>query len=288
MDPAVQLQLVRLALVPDSSFLLDAIFTITSLHLAWQRPDESAERVADAVHYHSLAVANARLHLNHLDASLCRSMFHCSALFGTIALAFRAVDDAAAAIPPTDTLLELSKLWRGTGLIFYASRDLVDPETFALLFTPSKLIPTGVIDPEVDQILDILVVRAKEDKQAKEVAPPDSVILSTEEHPGTACYVSIITLRILFKACDQEGWRTLAWITESPPIFWELVGARDHLACAIVLTWSLTTSVLKEYWWAAPLQRQVMAELTPIVAADSKFAKIVEVVRAKVERSPVL
>lgn len=281
--PETQLNLPVLAF--EHEFLLDTIFATASLHIAFLRPEEAQSRVADAVRYHSRALVSTRQRLAQLNASECRAMFHCSAQLGLIILAFRAVDvDNAQKPPPTDTLMQLGQLWRGTHLILMASKDLIDPEMYQVFFPqPGWGLPDQSLDSELSSILESLRQKARNDSKAEDVMDvivPMDLKVSTEGEPRTACLEAIGKLQILFSICEPEPSRILAWIVETPPVFWELVSGQDRLACAIVLLWSVTLGQFQDRWWALGFRRQIIDELIPIVGdSDLELAEVVRWVR---------
>ncbi|KAI5363708.1 putative zn(2)-C6 fungal-type DNA-binding domain-containing protein [Septoria linicola] len=271
-----QFELPKLAF--ENAFLLDTVFAITSLHLAYLRPNEAQWRIADAARYQAQAIAATRQRVAKLEASECRAMYHCSSQLGVIALAFRAVDfDSADASTPSETLRQLSQLWRGTWSILLASRELISPEDYDMFFPPPgwALAPDQTLTPVLDSFLDMLRTKAKSNPGAKNVIVPFGPGVSMEDDGSTGCLVAIGKLQILFQLCDPEPSRILAWLVEVPQSFWELVSERDPLASAVVLLYSITYRNLEDHWWAKGIRHQLADELSPIVAmADPELAEI--------------
>lgn len=271
-----QFELPKLAF--EHAFLLDTVFAITSLHLAYLRPHEAHWRIADAARYQAQAIQATRQRVQKLEASECRAMYHCSSQLGVIALAFRAVDfESEHASTPSETFRQLSQLWRGTWSILMASRDLISPEDYAIWFPQPgwALEPDRKPTPMLDSFLDTLTSKAKSNPNAKDVIVPFGPGVSMERESGTGCLVAIGKLQILFHLCEPEPSRILAWLVEVPQVFWDLVSERDPLACAIVLLYSVTYKTLEHHWWAKGVRHQIADELSPIVTeADPDYVDI--------------
>lgn len=260
------------------AFLLDTLFAITSLHLAYLRPHEAHWRIADAARYQSQAIAATRLRVQKLEASECCAMYHCSSQLGVIALAFRAVDlNSEHASTPSETFRQLSQLWRGTWSILVASRDLISPEDYEMFFPAPDwaLEPDRKPTPMLDSFLDTLTSKAKANPHATDVIVPFGPGVSMEKESSTGCLVAIGKLRVLFHLCEPEPSRILAWLAEVPQVFWDLVSEQNPLACAIVLLYSVTYKNLEQHWWAKGVRHQIADELSPIVTkADPDYVDI--------------
>ncbi|KAF2213658.1 hypothetical protein CERZMDRAFT_96489 [Cercospora zeae-maydis SCOH1-5] len=271
-----QFEIPRLAF--QHSFLLDTVFAITSLHLASLRPHEAPWRIADAATYQARAIAATRLRVTKFEATECRAMYFCSAQLGIIALAFRAV----ALEPPgtssvSETLKQLSQLWRGTWSILLASRELVPPELYDVLFPAPDWAPaTGSLTPPLNAFLATLNAKARgADPDAKDVILPPDPVVSMEEQSSTGYLIAIAKLEVLLQLCKPEPSRILAYLVEVPQVFWDLVHQRDPLACAIVLLYGTTYRVVEGHWWANSIRHQLTGELLPIVASgDPELAEI--------------
>lgn len=279
-----RIELPRLAF--EHAFLLDIVFAITSLHLAHLRPNEAPWRIADAMRYQAQAIAATRQRVQKLEASECRAMYHCSSQLGVIALAFRAVDcDSAETSMPSETFRQLSHLWRGTYSILLATKELISPQDYDVFFPALTwaVKPDREPTPRLDSFLDMLTAKAKAkaNSDAKDVVVPFGPGVSMEREPITGCLVAIGKLQILFQLCEPEPSRILAWLVEVPQVFWDLVGERNVLACAVVLLYSVTYVKLEHRWWARGVRRQIADELSPIVAeGDPDFLDLVAWVKS--------
>lgn len=130
-----QIEIPRMAIKYHS--LLDALFCLTSLHLASERPLEAVRLANEAVRYQTSALGACREGLSNLTASgpQCRAMFHSSAFLGVSAMALHCIRARFNAAPrPSETLLESAELWRGTGLMLHTAQKMLDPETFNSFF----------------------------------------------------------------------------------------------------------------------------------------------------------
>lgn len=279
-------------------FLLDTVFAMTCLHLAYLNPTEAHVHIADAMRYHSRALVSYRQRLENLQASECRALYHTSAKLGLIPLALRAVDEeTAAAQRPTETLIQLSSLWRGTTLVLNATKELIDPETYSVMF------PYPDWDHRQDKsfgdtsqrFLDFLRERVKggEDFQAdtsSTILVPSIHVDDDEDEPmsGTPTTVAgsdpisiyldaIDQLQGLYRAVRLEKSRILAWLVFIPPHFHEHLAQQQPLALAIVLMYSVFVRDLEEHWWAKGFHGALLNEVVPIVAAlGVEFAEMAE------------
>lgn len=288
--PPTQLfEVPKLALKHD--YLLDTLLAITSLHIAKTRSDEARrELVADAVRYQTRALSSYRHSLANLTAEECQALYHCSAKLGVIALGLRGVDPQTAATRATDTLVQLSQLWKGTWLILRASRDLVDAETYDMLFQqPEWVQPVRRPQPEAERLLEMLRRRAKvdipehhheepeKDTHGWEVGAPRSPPHFSEDDPSAIYLATLDYLEILFRVYEPEPSRVLAWLVQVPAPFMEMVTFKDPLASAICLLYAATFQELEGKWWVQDFRRQLVEELLPVVvASDSELAEVAQ------------
>lgn len=287
-DPPTQLfEVPKLALKHD--YLLDTLLAITSLHIATTRPEECRELVADAMRYQSRALSSYRQCLGNLNAEACQALYHCSAKLGVIALGLRVVDPETASTSPSETLVQLSQLWKGSWLILRASRGLVDEQTYDMLFQePEWVQPVRGPQPEAEGLLELLRRRAK----SIGIRSPDSIkddkIDTVRWHVGashspphfphndpTAIYLAALDcLESLFRVCQSAPCRVLAWLAQVPVAFMEMVTLKDPLASAICLLYATTFRELEGKWWVRDFRRQLVEELFPIVlATDPELAE---------------
>ncbi|KAK4498540.1 hypothetical protein PRZ48_011198 [Zasmidium cellare] len=270
-------------------FLLDTVFAMTCLHLAYLNPTEAHVHIADAMRYHSRALVSYRQRLENLQASECRALYHTSAKLGLIPMALRAVDEETArAQRPTETLIQLSSLWRGTTLVLNATKELIDPMTYEVMF------PYPDWDDRQDKsfseysqkFLDFLRETAKGGGgfsplppiQDEEDAMTDSKPTPTNGHDSSAVYVDAIDqLQGLYQAVRLEKSRILAWLVFIPPQFHEYLSQQQPLAMAIVLMYSVFIRDFEVHWWAKGFHGELLKELVPIVAGlGTEFAEMAE------------
>lgn len=265
-----QIDVPKLAISHD--FLLDAVFALTSLHLAFQRPEEAGMRIADAMRYQARALSACRTKVENLTADECQALFHCSAKLGVIALAFRVVDpETIRETRPTETIRQLAQLWRGTGLILRASRALVDSQAWNMFFLrPQWSMRNGSVLGYQSQVyLDRLKAKAKAVPSAVKSTNDDGI-------EASAIYQQTIEhLETLFHASEPEHSRIVAWMVFIPAQFMDFLGQEQPLANAIVLMYSLLMREMDSFWWAQTIRQQLVEELTPVVAAsDPELAEI--------------
>lgn len=271
----------------EHPFLLDALFSFTSLHMAYLKPSEARSRLVDASRYQSQALAYCRQQLPILSAAECQAMFHCSAALGMIALAFRTVDpDTQHNLRPTDTLHQLAQLWRGTLLILRSSADLVNADDYHIIFPPpnNEDLSQEILHPKVEEYLELLRRKAIQYGHSKPTTPrrdTDSTSITTgrfaagEHEPGTEHSAAIGLLQGVFAVHRTGPNKVLAWLVLVGSTFMDYVSTHDPLASAIVLLWSVTFRELDSMWWATGFRQQLVSELAPMVSGfDPEFADL--------------
>lgn len=278
-------------------FLLDTVFALTCLHLAYLNPTEAHVHIGDAMRYHSRSLVSYRQRLENLQASECRALYHTSANMGLIPLALRAVDEeTAAAQRPTETLMQLSSLWRGTTLVLDATKELIDPETYEVMF------PYPDWDNRQDKsfsdnsqrYLDFLRERVQARDPSLERTSSSTLIPTTQiddedvpmtgtpttiggNDPTTVYLDAIDQLQGVYCAVRLEKSRILAWLVFIRPTFHECVTQQQPLAMAIMLMFGIFLQDFEGYWWAKGFHRALLNEVVPVVAAlGDGFAEMAE------------
>lgn len=274
----------RLALAHE--FLLDTVFAMTCLHLAYLNPPNAQIHVADAMRYHSRALVSYRQRLENLVAAECRALYHTSAKLGLIPMALRQVDEETAASQrPTETLIQLSSLWRGTTLILNATKELIDPYTYEAMF------PYPDWDPRRDKsfnengqrFIDFVRQRAKHGGDLTNITSSMMAPTQDNEHmvidgESVPVYLDTIDqLQSLYQSVRLEKSRILAWLVFTPPQFHEYVAQQQPLAMAIMLLYSVFMRDFEVYWWAGNFQKELLKEVVPFVSAlGPEFAEMAE------------
>lgn len=270
----------------EHPFLLDAIFAFTSLHLAYLKPSEAHSRMLDASRYQSQALAYCRQQLPILSGAECQAMFYCSATLGMIAMAFRTVDpDTQANLRPTGTAYQLAQLWRGTGFIKETAADLIDADTYHILF-PQHGSPANreMLSPRVEEFLELLRRKAGLCKHSRPATPRrdtdktnvmPGLSIASDHETGPDYMAAIDSLQELFSKYRQSPNRVLAWLVAVGAPTMDAMSNQEPLASAIVLLWSITFGELDGIWWTTGFRREFVNELVPLVSAvDSEFAEL--------------
>lgn len=288
----------RLALTHQ--FLLDTVFALTCLHLAYLNPLEAQAHIADSVRYHSRALNLYRQRLENLQPAECKALFHTSAKLGIISLAMRAVDaETAATLRPTEALGEVASLWRGSKIVLLATQELMDSNTYEMMF------PAPEWDTRRDANFDENGLRfLKFLRQTVESGELPNVYLSVstpgttttttttegmdeydekpnvngESSTATSVYLEAIDeLQDIFQVVRLEKSRILAWLSFIPPLFQNYLQQQQPMAMAIVLLYSVFIRDFKDYWWAGNFQEQLLNEVVPVVSVfGPEFAEMAE------------
>jgi hypothetical protein len=285
--------------------LRDALFSLTSLHLATERPDDAIRLADDAVRYQTSALAACREGLSNLTASgsQCRAIFHSSALLGVSAMALHCIRSRFNAAPrPSETLLESAELWRGTGLMLHTAQSILDSETFKSFFPlPDWFTLVGVARDEnapAHENLERLRARVRmfdpatdlafqypptpspspaggsEPSQSPaggDAASPENVHIANKrptEDRIPAYLHTIDKLSKLFHVRNPESPAILNILIEISPLFLQDLVAGAPLAAAIGLMYTVLMRELQAHWWAHDYQLQLMEELISYIPPD--------------------
>lgn len=241
----------------DHEYLLHAVFSLTSLHMASLRPLQAAGRIRDAMDYQVAASVACRHGLSNMNAHEVIPLFYCSAVLGMLALAFHSVEDPAEnGRRPSDTVIQLSQLWRGTRGVFVAAKSLVDPITYAMMFQPvdlnhSDLTPLLEHQSGAQNFLDDLRPRAQ--------AHAQSEIYTDAIDRAQAGY--------RMATQDVQAKSILAWIPQVAVEFMDFLAQREPLACAITIAYGVLLRALEKHWWSARFGRDLVEEMSPIALA---------------------
>ncbi|CAK3906503.1 C6 zinc finger domain [Lecanosticta acicola] len=285
-----QLDVPRLAL--ENEYLLETMYALTSLHLAYQRPNDARSLIQDATGYNTRALAACREALAALEGPNAGALFYCSALLGVVALALRAVDpDTAAAQTPTDTLAQLTIMWRGTWSVIIASKEILGPEEYNTLFHPPawNMLQGSSVRHQSQIFLDRLRERAKAEDHTMMQQDQNSDDSPTKQETGvdvTKVYLETLDLtQVLLSTPDLEHSRIIAWPVLCPVPFMDFVTQKRPLAMAIVLLYSVLLRSMDELWWLGSLRADLVNELAPLVAAcGPEMAEIVDWVQSWTSR----
>nr|POE89893.1 hypothetical protein CFP56_20362 [Quercus suber] len=259
----------RLAL--DHEYLLHAIFSLTSFHLASLNPEEAMDRVKDGVDYQVSASSLCRRTLSNMTANDVVAMFFCSALMGMLALGYHAVDRSGRSEPtPSDTVIQLSQLWRGTTGVLMAARDLVDQATIKVMFptTPENRAdhtPLPAPFSSAQTFIEKLRSRA-----------------ASHLHYN-AYQETIDRLQDGFRSvCHRSAPKMiLGWMPIVPVVYMDHLAQREPLACAIALVYGVLLRELEQVWWAANFGKDLVEEMAPVVlAADPEWEEHIQWARA--------
>ena len=266
-----QHEITQFALKHD--FLLDAVFALTSLHLASLRPKESQVLVDDALRYQTSAISSSRRSLENLSASECRAQFQCSALLGICALALHNTDGASTVRRgPTDALISLAQLWRGTGSIMAVSHKLLGSGAYEQIFPPlplAEVVETAEPDLEVEACIARLEDLAK-----------------THETSSAIFLEAVAGLRDAFQSSSvNDGtyvYQVLKWAPTVPLEFIDQLSQREPLACIATMVYAVSFQLVEDQWWMRGFSRCLVEELAVIVAnAKPEWMDVIEWAKKK-------
>ncbi|KAF2719977.1 hypothetical protein K431DRAFT_286293 [Polychaeton citri CBS 116435] len=238
-------------------YLVDAVFAMSSTHLACIKPAEANKYLEIATRYQNAGLSSFNEALRNPTPESCFAMFWFSVLIGMISL-------ASSRVPGTDrvacveTLSQISKLWRGSESLMNLSRDLLDPESYRRLFESSDSKPQTPNDNSEGE----LIWAARETE--KVLASPN---------PGST-YVNDVSTYIENQEIPLQAVRQLIEIMGSPtsPLSWSVTISEDFIsllrasnedARTIVIVYgTILHHYYHEKWWCRYFGRDLVAELT--------------------------
>lgn len=204
-----------------------------------------------------------------------------------LTLASRAVDpETQINLRPTGTAYQLAHLWRGTHFIKETSADLVDANTYQILFPPPDYqeLSRETLEPRVEEFLELLRRKASQYRHSRPATPRREInttdhvqdkLLTSDHESGNEYLAAIDLLQETFAVHRHIPNKVLAWLAIVGSSFMEAVNNQEPLASAITLFWSVTFRELDNMWWATGFRRELVNELVPLVSGvDPEFSEL--------------
>lgn len=265
--------------------LLDAIFSITALHLAYlnAHPDDFQKYGQLAVRYQDRARAKLQSSLINPSPEDCPMLFMSSSLIALSAFVVPKIYAKTTSL--VSTLCYLSRLFRGSGALETVSKQLVGEEAWALQFPTRKVEPIQgdtPIRPEVRQVLD--AVRAV-------IISPDSPAVPNEDKmetdqppsPQAAYLEGLDSLQSAFQTINCRMSNVLSWPVKAGTDFITLLEAADPVSMLVTLCYGMLLRTLDDIWWAEGWGKQLVEEISPsLMEGHPKWADIIGLVRKDV------
>ena len=246
-------------------YLLDAIFSITSLHLAYSNvhPEDFQKYGKLGVLYQDRARAKLQSSLTNPDAEDCPMLFLASSLIALSAFVVPKVYARTSSL--VATLIYLSRLFRGSGALETLSKQLVGEETWDLHFPSRKVEPiqsASPVHPEVRRVLD--KVRAVINSNGDSSSPND-IQMETEDRISlqNAYRDGLDSLERAFQTVNCRMSNVLSWPVKAGLNFITLLDSGDPICLLVTLCYGILLHTLNDIWWAEGWGQQLIEEITP-------------------------
>lgn len=266
----IQRVIPQLALSHD--YLLDALLSVTSLHLAFMRPHKALTYAETALRYQNSAFASFRLALSSVSRDVCQAqaLFFSSVLTGIVTLALPRACPAFSDRSPTATVMATSEMWRGTAAVLDLTKDVLGDERFRALFPEPEMKETEnnplIIDPGFEDISQKLCSCVLE-HTPDDASPDDNGRDQREIYMG-----SIEELRkcfVLFKELRPLSG-VFHWPAIVTPEFMILLKLGQPLARLVVICYAVLLHGVNDRWFAKDAGRQLFEEVSPLIRCPNK------------------
>lgn len=236
-------------------YLMDALLSITSLHIACDTEDVVASRfyAASAFRYHQHAISGLCKAIQDISAATCVAIFAASAmiLVGELVLPLLPGHTNDSVKSTTELVLPVITHIRGIGAIVRSSRQW-------LLRGPlGKVIHCGIRrGPSA----------IRSSLRAQELRLVNDALLSS--HYGTEKVdLAKIWHRVFQDAIQgldkffDTGISMLPWLVEVDPMLWQARWAKESMAVAIFMQWGVLLCRLDDMWWSKFVGKIVVREM---------------------------
>lgn len=254
-----------------SSFLLNAIFSITSLHAATtSAPARVATYQVAALEYQNLAITTFQAENPLVTPSNHRAMF----AFSVINLAL------AVALPynsPTDTtstdihqgVRTMFRLLKGVISIFSQCRTwLVNGPFQAVVARPEIGMNTDRLDAPLKAAMKCLKSANDEGYRRLYSDASSSPYRAVQYHQSNVA--AITKLERCFSSLGDDGWTVcLRWLSTLDNGFVEAISEREPVAILVTMHWAILLHKLgEEKWWATSSGKLLVTELSMSLRFD--------------------
>lgn len=257
----------------DHVFLLNALFSITSLHLAALEPQNALKYGDMAVAYQGHALQRFREVLAAPTAQQCPALFWASVLIGITAFALPRIHPSSTSTTsdPVAVLINLSRLLSGCGLIIELSKSLMGPDAWEAVMPHDPPKPHSQLDAPALQVFDQLKTLAAHGDKTNPGSPappvPGLPLSCADSEEGM--YAQAVTrLKQSYEICQNQTSQTLAWPVVVGTGFTTRLENRDPLAVLITMCYGVLLLVLDDRWWAVGSGKQLVQSVSHWVRAQ--------------------
>jgi hypothetical protein len=257
-------------------FLLDGIFSFTSLHIASIRPESMDEYIATAIGYRDRALARVGpLMFNPSEDAIvsivpaiclyvaqgCRltvlqiPMFWLSALVGMVTIALHIVSRDRVPDTFTAMLIKLQQLWRGAGVIAQRAQAMGEEKEIRESLQHQRIWQTGTderatmkLEPDLEHHL----------AELERIVQGYSPVYATCARYTRKAFANWIG--------EQRLDDILSWTIELDHEFTAALGAGEPIALLCVLVHGVCFHQIDDRWWAAGVGKGLVHESSTLLA----------------------
>lgn len=256
-------------------FLLNSIFSLTSFHLAYDKPQQAHQHISAALEYQTLAFSQMRHELSNFPDDV---EAHEALLYGSLVLMVLAL---ASSTQPTlkesmiqNTLVHFEFV-RGFGVVMLKRPECMrENKLFHKLPDMMRLPKRGCSD-QVVRAVEILTqmnearVPANGEEEHSDDPAQAQGLPSSRLH--LACKSAIWWLEYLFSTCSDRKLRgfALAWLSLAGEDFIQALKESDQVATLALMWWGVFVDpVGQKYWYGDSFGRDVANEVVEALGSS--------------------
>lgn len=256
-------------------FLLNSIFSLTSFHLAYNKPQQAHQHISTALEYQTLAFSQLRRELSNFPDDV---EAHEALLYGSLVLMVLAL---ASSTQPTlkesmiqNTLVHFEFVRGFTVVMLKRPECMRDNKLFHKIPDMMRL-PKKGCNGQVQRAVEILMQMndarmpvAGEEEGSNDLAQAQVLSASRLQ---LACKSAIWWLEYLFSACSDMKLRgfALAWLSLAGEDFIQALKEHDQIATLALMWWGVFVDPIgQRYWYGDSFGRDVANEVVEAVGSS--------------------
>ncbi|KAH6618832.1 hypothetical protein C7974DRAFT_378985 [Boeremia exigua] len=212
-------------------FLMDTIFSLTSLHLAVveDKRESAEELVRVAMFYQDNAIARLRSAINDLSPENCDAIFITSIMIMVCTIVSALLQDHGngSALSTVKAMLQLTDLLHGIKSVLSVSREWIVKTPVACILRSGVALNSKSLQLPLEDLRHANATQSK----------------------GERCLMYAHTIDVL-ESSLREPRSALSWIITVHPDFLSALREEDPLALAIFMLWGVLLHHLGDMWWA--------------------------------------
>ena len=252
-------------------YLLHGVLAMAALNIAMASQDRGcSDYVNTALEYQNLASSSFRAELSNVTEANSQAIFAFSLITMILSLALpQFMTDHPEPISMLDSQVLHYELIRGVGLIVQSSRDWLEGGPLIRNAERYNSLPFGDLDADTQAAIDRLnaVNEERHDLARMESRAAKAQAISIH----AACQKAILYLEECFARIVeplQRGY-ALAWLGLAGPEYVSAIKQKNAVALLIMMHWGvLAERASYDVWWAQSAGKNLVKEISDIIAAD--------------------